>query len=202
MFGEHSVKLPFYPRITSSIFIGIMRRSTMDFSLLIPPFLLNYFSINFLSTADYINFQKIMFSLGGLAIVNSIMEKVIFNADLFKGYLKSPRLYFIAAAGISYVGVFALALYLNIEPDYYWFLMLAPLFNISFALLLSEKRKNLSNSSCIKIAIKWIIASIFIMAIGFFCFYLKIININVLLVCMIILSLSQYFILFRQKNKF
>lgn len=194
--GESVFEAPNIFLINSKIAQSILLRSSIDLALLLPIICINLSTKYFFSSEYYLEIQKIIFCLSGLAIVTTILEKIIFDEKLNESYKSKIVFNNFIILVITYIGVIILAFILSIKQEYWWYLTITPLINLIFTALLAQIRFSLSVKDCIVLAIKWATLTIFFVI---FTSILLVIGINPVfsvIVSMIGLSLLQLATLF------
>jgi hypothetical protein len=194
--GETVFEAPNIFLINYKIAQSILLRSSIDLALLLPIIVINFLTKYYLSSENYLDIQKLIFCLSGLAIVTSTLEKIIFDKKFHDTY-KSKIIFnnFIILI-ITYIGVTVLASILSIKIEYWWYLTITPLINLTFTALLAQLRGFLGVKDCIRLALIWAALTVIF---TIFASILLIIGINPVvsvITSMIGLSLSQLGTLF------
>ena len=138
--------------------------------------------LGYTTKTDLTKFGSLLYmALGGI-IIASIINMFMHSSGMDKM--------------ITYIGVFVLAFILSIEREYWWYLTITPVINLSFTALLAQMRVFLSVKDCIRLAIIWAALTVIF---AIFASILLIIGINPVvsvITSMIGLSLSQLGTLF------
>jgi hypothetical protein len=188
---ESIFQLPNFLLINKNSLISILLRTSIDLALLFPMILINLLTKYFLLTEDYLEIQKIIFCLSGLAIATTILEKIIFDTNLFKIYnIHKIRNNFIMLI-VTYIGVALLAFLISIEYKYWWYLIISPAINFFYTELLTKIRSYLKFEDCFNIALKYFIGTLFFATLASFFIILDYNPINSIIICMFFLSLYQ-----------
>lgn len=192
LIGESSFEAPNIFFINWKNLKAIFLRSSLDLSLLFPMILINIFTKYLLTQEDYIEVQKIIFCLSGLAIINTILEKIIFDKNISNSYnLNVVRNNSIILL-FTYIGVGAISYLISVDLKYWWYLTIAPFLNFLFTNLLAKKRSNLSIQECLIVSLKYMLSTFLIVILSFTLVFYEFHPINSILLSMILLTLFQF----------
>lgn len=174
---------------------AIFVRSSVDLSLLFPMILINLMSKYFLSPEDYIELQKVIFCLSGLAIINTILEKIIFDKNISNSYnlnlLRNNSILIL----FTYTGVGITAYLISVGENFWWYLAIAPSLNFVFTKLLAKLRSNLNIKDCLTITLKYILSTFLILIVSFILVKYHLNPINSVLFSIILLTFLQLTVL-------
>ncbi len=189
--GETVFEAPNIFFINSKIGWSILLRSSVDLALLLPIIIINFLTKYYLSSEYYLDIQKLIFCLSGLAIVTTVLEKIIFDKNLNNAYISKIVLNNTIIFLITYIGVIILAYFLSIKREYWWYLIIAPIVNLSFTALLAKIRSSLEVKDCIRLAFKWVVLTFIFTILSFILLKIGLNPVNSITTSMICLSLSQ-----------
>lgn len=194
--GESAFESPNFLVINWNILKAILLRSSLDLSLLFPMILINFITKIYFNINDYLEIQKLIFCLSGLAIATTIFEKIIFDNNLTKDYSKKFWRNNVIIFLITYIGVGLLAHIISIKADYWWFLIITPAINLIFTQLLSKIRFHLNINKCLKITLIYFLFTILFAILSAALYFTGLNPVNSIIISVICLSISQLVVLY------
>ena len=196
LIGESAFEAPNLFLINKNTVISIALRSSIDLALLFPMILINFLTKFYLSPENYLEIQKLIFCLSGLAIATTVLEKIIFDKNLTHSYnLKRARnnaIFFLT----TYIGVGILAYSISIDEEYFWYLIIAPTINLIFTKILAKIRSCLDIKDCISLALKYILFALLFTILSLVLIADGLNTVNSVMISIMGLSLSQLAILY------
>lgn len=200
--GETIFEAPNIFLINNKIVESILLRSSIDLALLLPIIVINFFTKYYLSPEYYLDIQHLIFCLSGLAIVTTILEKIIFDDILHYNYKSNIVLNNFIIFLITYIGVGLLAYFLSIKKEYWWYLIITPIINLAFTALLAQIRSSLDVMDCINLAIKWVISAFFFTILASILIIVglnPVISVATSMICLSLVQLVFLFLLYKIK---
>lgn len=143
---ENYIRIPEIKIVNLNLMNSVIKRSSLDLSLILPILAVNFLSKKYFTTSQFIEISQLLFCLNVLSIVTSLLEKVVFDSSLLSKFSDSKIIYSLIIVVLTYISVLILGVYFQIRIENWWYLLVMPLINIKFAFELAIARKIISSS--------------------------------------------------------
>jgi hypothetical protein len=197
---ENCIRIPKVNKINFGLVIGIVKRSSLDLSLIFPILTINYFTKKYFSINEFIEISQLLFCLNVLSIVTSVLEKIVFDSSLLSKFRDNKKIYIFLLVFFTYIAVVFLGFFFEIRTENWWYLAIMPLINLKFAFELSKTRSMINSRTGMIISFSFFIAFLISAVIGV-CIYKYIGNpFQSVTVATALLAISQIYIIMIRRS--
>ena len=142
-FGHQLVELANVSRLRGRNFTWAIMRSSLDFSILVPPIFINYLYFKFGSPEDFIELQRIFFTLAGSSIFGALVERLVFDrtSSGSDDTISVPEILLLGA--VLSVICSIIGLFVGLSLSSFPFLIYSAFYGIFFGTVLAKVRSNI-----------------------------------------------------------
>ena len=143
-FGHQLVELANISRLRVRNFTWAIIRSSLDFSILVPPIIINYLYFKFGSPEDFIELQRIFFTLAGSSVFVALVERLVFDRTSSGSHATISVSEILLLGAVLSIICSIIGLFVGLSLSNFPFLIYSAFYGIFFGTVLAKVRSNIS----------------------------------------------------------